>query len=72
MGGQRIDDHGFWAGGRSKGSVFPDGAKVKSQADGRDGGDLSKYEDTSEAIHHVQGLNVSKMKGHGRKDYMRN
>ena len=28
-GGRRIDDHSSWMGGASKGSVFPEGAKVK-------------------------------------------
>lgn len=54
-GGQRIDDHSFWAGGKGKASVFPDGPhkeKMESSADGV--GNLPKYEDTTEAIRATQ------------------
>jgi hypothetical protein len=33
MSGKRIDDHSNWIGGRSKGSVFPDGGhKIKDES----------------------------------------
>lgn len=50
MAGQRIDDHSFWAGGRSKASVFPEGAKSKSVSNVEGAGTLDKYEDTEERI----------------------
>lgn len=53
-GGQRIDDHSFWAGGRSKGSVFPEGAKTKDESSAEVAGSVMKYEDTTEAIRATQ------------------
>ncbi len=48
-GGQRIDDHSFWAGGASKASVFPDGPhKEKEYSSAEGAGSLPKYEDTTE------------------------
>ena len=67
VGGQRIDDHSFWAGGRSQGSVFPEQAKTKHIADDGHDGHLSHYEDTQEAIKHQQEMNVKKAKGHAQK-----
>ena len=54
MAGQRIDDHSFWAGGRSKGSVFPEGAKTKEVSDVEGAGSVMRYEDTEEAIGKAQ------------------
>lgn len=54
MGGQRIDDHSFWAGGRSKGSIFPEGAKSKAISDQEGAGSVMRYEDTEQAIGHAQ------------------
>lgn len=67
-GGQRIDDHSFWAGKRGKDSVFPDGPhKVKPEmSDGHDG-HLGNYEDTTEAIRSQQEMGVKKAKGHAQK-----
>lgn len=64
MSGQRIDDHSFWAGGRSKGSVFPDGAKMRSISEQEGAGSVMRYEDTQEAIKSVQEKNVSQVKKH--------
>jgi hypothetical protein len=54
MGGQRIDDHKFWAGGRSKGSVFPEGAHTKDESSAEGAGAVMRYEDTTEAIRSTQ------------------
>lgn len=62
MGGQRIDDHSFWAGGRSKGSVFPEGAKIKSISEQEGAGSVMRYEDTQEAVKHVQSESVKQLK----------
>jgi hypothetical protein len=65
-GGQRIDDHSFWAGSKGKTSVFPDGPhkeKLESSAEGAGG--LGYYEDTTEAIKKVQ--MVSERKAKARK-----
>lgn len=73
-GGQRIDDHSFWAGGKGKASVFPDGphkAKMESSAEGA--GSLMKYEDTTEAIRSAQVEGTKKTKAHqGRLAQYRN
>lgn len=72
MGGKRIDDHAFWAGGKPKGSVLPMGAKMK-EVSGEEGfGGLSYYEDTEEAIRKQQAMNAEKVHSHGRKDSNRN
>jgi len=68
MAGQRIDDHSFWAGGKSKSSVFPDGPhKSKEYSSAEGAGDVSKYEDTTEAIKSVQEMSKKKVKGHPMK-----
>jgi len=67
MGGRKIDDHSFWAGGGSKASVFPQGAKSKGYSSAEGEGDVSKYEDTSEAIHSQQEMNNRKIKSHPQK-----
>jgi len=71
-GGQKINDHHFWAGGHSKGSVFPEGAKVKHESSAEGAGHLSKYEDTTEAIRSTQSSMDKKIKGHPLKDGSRN
>lgn len=71
-GGKRIDDHSSWMGGASKGSVFPEGAKVKHESSAEGDGHLPKYEDTTEAIHSVQKIAASKSKSHGMKPGYRN
>lgn len=54
MSGRRIDDHSFWAGGKSSGSVFPMGAKTKNESSAEGAGAVMKYEDTTEAIRATQ------------------
>lgn len=67
MAGRRIDDHSFWAGGRSKGSVFPEGAKIKDESSAEGAGSVMRYEDTTEAIKSMQEKGVSQMKKHPMK-----
>lgn len=66
-GGQRIDDHKFWAGGRSKESVFPMQAKMKQYTSAEGAGKESEYEDTTEAIHSQQEKSISQAKKHPMK-----
>lgn len=67
-GGQRIDDHGFWAGKKGKDSVFPDGPhKTKDESSAEGFGSLSHYEDTTEAIKSQQMMNKKKVHGHPQK-----
>lgn len=67
-GGQRIDDHSFWAGGRSKASPFPDGPhKEKQYVSAEGAGNVMKYEDTSAAIKQMQDANQKKAKAHQGK-----
>jgi len=72
MSGQKIDDHSFWAGKRSKGSVFPEGAHTKEENSAEGAGAVSKYEDTTEAIKSQQDQGISKAKGHPLKNAYRN
>ena len=54
-GGQRIDDHSFWAGKPGKDSRFPDGPhKTKDESSAQGVGSVMKYEDTTEAIRATQ------------------
>lgn len=67
-GGQRIDDHSFWAGAKGKASVFPDGPhkeKMESSAEGAGG--VIQYEDTTEKIKRSQVDGVKKVKSHQGK-----
>ncbi len=61
-GGQRIDDHSFFAGAKSKDSVFPKGVHVKDESSAEGAGSLMKYEDNSEAIKasQVEGVKQAK------------
>ena len=72
MGGQKIDDHSFWAGGRSKGSVFPEGTKTKEISEKEGAGSVMRYEDTEEAIGMQQKDNVKQIKGRPLKPSYRN
>lgn len=67
MSGRRIDDHSFWAGLKSKGSVFPEGVKIKNESSAEGAGELNKYEDTTEAIKSQQEMSVKKVKSHPMK-----
>lgn len=62
-GGQRIDDHSFWAGKKGKDSVFPDGPyKTKDESSAEGAGSLMQYEDTSERIKKTQVESVKQIK----------
>jgi hypothetical protein len=73
-GGQKIDDHSFWAGKRSAASPFPDGPhKEKQYVSAEGAGNVMKYEDTSEAIKKMQDDGQKKAKAHqGRLPEYRN
>lgn len=67
-GGQRIDDHSFWAGSKGKDSVFPDGPhKTKDESSAEGAGSVMKYEDTTEAIRAGQVESVKQVKRHPMK-----
>lgn len=67
MAGQRIDDHSFWAGKGGKNMVMPQGVHTKELGADGHAGEVSKYEDTNEAIKSQQSMNVSKIKSHPQK-----
>lgn len=72
-GGQKIDDHSFWAGSKGSASVFPDGphkVKMESTADGA--GSLGRYQDTTEEIKKSQNHAQAKIKGRPLADNNRN
>lgn len=67
-GGQKIDDHSFWAGGKGKDSVFPDGPhKTKAYMSAEGAGSEMNYQDTSEKIKSAQDDAVRKAKAHQGK-----
>ncbi len=67
-GGQRIDDHSFWAGSRNKASVFPDGPHKEKQYMSAEGaGSEMNYQDTSEKIKSSQDEATRKAKAHQGK-----
>lgn len=67
-GGQRIDNHAFWAGKPGKDSRFPDGPhKTKNESSAEGEGSVMKYEDTTEAITAGQMEGSKKIKGHPMK-----
>ncbi len=67
-GGQRIDDHSFWAGKKGKSSVFPDGPhKTKDESSAEGAGSVMRYIDTTEEIKKAQVSGVGKIKGHQGK-----
>ncbi len=69
---QKINDHGFWAGGKSKGSVFPEGVKHKMESSAEGAGHEGVYEDTTEAIKKAQDMGKGKAMAHPLKDGYRN
>lgn len=72
-GGRMIDDHSFWAGGPTEGSVLPLGAKTKRIESAEGAGSLGRYEDTNEEIVKTQRESVKKIKSHqGRFPEYRN
>lgn len=72
MAGRKIDDHSFWGGARSKGSVFPEGAKTKEESSAEGAGSVMNYEDTTEAIKSAQVEGMRKAKDHPVKSGYRN
>jgi hypothetical protein len=66
-GGQKINDHSFWAGKGANGSVFPMGAKTKSESSAEGAGSVMQYEDTTDRIKSAQTQSVGKIKGHQGK-----
>ena len=73
MAGRRIDDHSFWAGGKGKDSVFPDGPhKTKDESSAEGAGAVMMYEDTTEAIRAQQEMAKKKVHGHAAKPQNRN
>lgn len=68
MSGRRIDDHSFWAGGKSKSSVFPEGVHTKQTHSEEGSGTVARYEDTDERIKAMQAGSKSKVKSHGMKE----
>jgi hypothetical protein len=73
MAGRHIEDHSFWAGGKGKSTVFPDGPhKTKDESSAEGFGALSHYEDTTEAIKSQQMMNKSKVHSHPHKPGTRN
>ncbi len=71
-GGRRIDDHSFWAGGKSKDSVFPKGVHTKDESSAEGAASVMKYEDSTEAIKNQQVEGARKAKAHPLKAPYRN
>ena len=68
-GGQRVDDHSFWAGAKGKDSVFPDGPhKTKDESSAEGAGSVMKYEDTTMAIKAAQVEGSKKIKARPMKE----
>lgn len=68
MAGRRIDDHSFWAGGKGKNTVFPDGPhKTKEERSADSAGSVTNYEDTTEKIREYQEMGEKKVKNLPRK-----
>lgn len=70
MSGKRIDDHKFFAGSGSP--TFPKGVHTKEERSADGAGELSRYEDTTEAIHSQQEMGMRKAKAHSTKPSYRN
>jgi len=71
-GGQRIDDHSFWAGGSSKESPMPMQSKMKQEMSAEGSGSVMKYEDTTEEIRKAQVEGANKAKDRPIKPNYRN
>lgn len=67
MSGQLINNHSFWAGAKSKDSVFPKGVHTKDESSSEGEGKVLKYEDTTEAIREAQVEGSKKIKAHPMK-----
>lgn len=62
MSGQKINDHGSWIGSRGKNVPLPEGSKMKQISQEEGAGEVMRYEDTQEAIKHVQSESVKHLK----------
>ena len=71
-GGQRIDDHSFWAGKGNAESPFPKGVHTKMESSAEGAGSEMDYEDTTEKIKSQQEMGIRKAKGHAQKPLHRN
>ncbi len=71
-GGQRIDDHSFWAGKAGKDMVMPQGVHTKSESSAEGAGSEMDYEDTTEKVKSQQQMGVGKIKSHPMKPLHRN
>jgi hypothetical protein len=71
-GGQRIDDHKFWAGGPGKDMVMPSGVHTKSEKSADGAGSLRVYEDSTEQIKESQDMAEKQIKKYPRKHLERN
>lgn len=71
-GGQRIDDHSFWAGGPGKNMVMPQGVHTKAESSAEGAGSEMEYEDTTEKVKAQQVMGVNKAKAHAQKPLHRN
>ncbi len=71
-GGQKINDHSFWAGGSSKESPLPMNSKMKQYTSAEGSGKVSMYEDTTEEIKKQQEQGNAKIKAHPMKSNYRN
>lgn len=63
MAGQRIDDHSSPFGKSRPNVPLPEGAKMKQISDQEGAGSVMRYEDTEQAIGHVQKESVKHLKG---------
>lgn len=71
MGGRKINDHSFFAGGMSKDSVLPKGVHVKQESSAEGAGSVREYEDTSEKIKKQQAMSEGKMRAYAQKPHHR-
>lgn len=72
MSGRHINDHSFWAGGKSKSSVFPEGVHTKHESSAEGAGRVSSYPDTTEKIRSAQSMTDSKTRKEAMKESYRN
>ncbi len=71
-GGQRINDHGFWAGKGGKSSVLAEGVHFKAESSAEGAGHEADYEDTTEKVKAQQMAGVGKIKGRPMAPLYRN
>lgn len=71
-GGQKINDHSFWAGRPGKNMVMPQGVHTKAEMSAEGAGTENDYEDTTEKVKAQQVAGVGKIKAHPQKPLYRN